>query len=57
MGLAEEVAKLLNTTLIPTTAYDFANGETFVRYEESVRGVDAFDSVHNCLRAQVNDSV
>jgi ribose-phosphate pyrophosphokinase len=28
--------------LVPTTAYDFANGETFVRYEESVRGVDAF---------------
>jgi len=24
------------------TAYDFANGETFVRYERSVRGVDAF---------------
>jgi ribose-phosphate pyrophosphokinase len=41
-GLAEEVAALLGTSLTPTTAYDFANGETFVRYEESVRGVDAF---------------
>ncbi len=41
-GLAEEVAALLGTTLVPTTAYDFANGETFVRFEESVRGVDAF---------------
>lgn len=41
-GLAEEVATLLGTTLVPTTAYDFANGETFVRFEESVRGVDAF---------------
>lgn len=41
-GLAEEVATLLGTSLLPTTAYDFANGETFVRYEESVRGVDAF---------------
>jgi ribose-phosphate pyrophosphokinase len=40
--LANEVAELLNTRLLPTTAYDFANGETFVRYEESVRGVDAF---------------
>ncbi|MFM7014159.1 MAG: ribose-phosphate diphosphokinase [Actinomycetota bacterium] len=40
--LAEEVATLLGTDLIPTTAYDFANGETFVRFEESVRGVDAF---------------
>jgi ribose-phosphate pyrophosphokinase len=36
------VAKILGTDLIPTTAYDFANGETFVRFEESVRGVDAF---------------
>lgn len=41
-ALAEEVAELLGTRLLPTTAYDFANGETFVRYEESVRGVDAF---------------
>jgi len=41
-GLAEEVAALLGTTLVPTTAYDFANGETFVRFVESVRGVDAF---------------
>lgn len=41
-GLAEEVATLLGTSLVPTTAYDFANGETFVRFEESVRGVDAF---------------
>jgi ribose-phosphate pyrophosphokinase len=32
----------LGTKLVPTTAYDFANGETFVRFEESVRGVDAF---------------
>lgn len=40
--LANEVAELLGTRLLPTTAYDFANGETFVRYEESVRGVDAF---------------
>ena len=40
--LATEVAELLGTSLVPTTAYDFANGETFVRYEESVRGVDAF---------------
>jgi len=40
--LAEEVAALLGTKLTQTVAYDFANGETFVRYEESVRGVDAF---------------
>ena len=41
-ALAQEVAELLGTELTPTTAYDFANGETFVRFEESVRGVDAF---------------
>ncbi|NTW40204.1 MAG: ribose-phosphate diphosphokinase, partial [Cellulomonadaceae bacterium] len=28
--------------LVPTTAYDFANGEIYVRFGESVRGTDAF---------------
>jgi ribose-phosphate pyrophosphokinase len=41
-GLAEEVARRLGTGLVPTSAYDFANGEIYVRYEESVRGSDAF---------------
>uniref|UniRef100_UPI004047F35C ribose-phosphate diphosphokinase n=1 Tax=Aquiluna sp. TaxID=2053504 RepID=UPI004047F35C len=41
-ALAQEVAAILETELVPVTAYDFANGETFVRYERSVRGVDAF---------------
>lgn len=40
--LAQEVAKELNVPLVPQTARDFANGEIFVRYEESVRGCDAF---------------
>ena len=40
--LAEEVARLLGTELVPTSAYDFANGEIYVRYQESVRGSDAF---------------
>ena len=40
--LAEEVASMLGTDLVPTSAYDFANGEIYVRYEESVRGSDAF---------------
>jgi ribose-phosphate pyrophosphokinase len=40
--LAEEVAEQLGIELTPTTAYDFANGEIFVRYKESVRGCDAF---------------
>jgi ribose-phosphate pyrophosphokinase len=40
--LAREVADNLQLGLTPTAAYDFANGETFVRYLESVRGSDAF---------------
>lgn len=40
--LAEEVAKKLGTGLVPTSAYEFANSEIYVRYEESVRGCDAF---------------
>jgi ribose-phosphate pyrophosphokinase len=40
--LAAEVAELLGVELVPTIARDFANGETYVRFEESVRGSDAF---------------
>ncbi|MEU6171055.1 ribose-phosphate diphosphokinase [Streptantibioticus parmotrematis] len=40
--LAERIAKELGTTLVPTQARDFANGEIYVRYEESVRGADCF---------------
>jgi len=40
--LAEQVAKELNVHITPQTARDFANGEIFVRFEESVRGSDAF---------------
>ena len=40
--LAEEVANELGIAVTPTSAYDFANGEIFVRFEESVRGSDAF---------------
>ncbi|MGC4940671.1 ribose-phosphate diphosphokinase [Kribbella sp. DT2] len=41
-GLAEEVSEQLGSGLVPTSAYDFANGEIYVRFEESVRGSDAF---------------
>ncbi len=41
-GLSEAVAAELGIELTPTAAYDFANGEIFVRFEESVRGCDAF---------------
>ncbi|MGB3764093.1 MAG: ribose-phosphate diphosphokinase [Ornithinimicrobium sp.] len=40
--LAAEVAANLETPLVPTLAYEFANSEVFVRFEESVRGCDAF---------------
>ncbi len=40
--LAEQVAGELGIDLLPTTAYDFANGEIYVRFNESVRGADAF---------------
>lgn len=40
--LAEQVAAELGMQLAPTSAYDFANGEMFIRFEESVRGTDAF---------------
>jgi ribose-phosphate pyrophosphokinase len=40
--LAEEVAHQLGTGLVPTSAYEFANSEIYVRFEESVRGSDAF---------------
>ncbi|MEG9225095.1 ribose-phosphate diphosphokinase [Aeromicrobium sp. Sec7.5] len=40
--LAREVAELLGVDLVPTTAYDFANGEIYIRFDESVRGCDAF---------------
>ena len=40
--LAEEVAELLGTRIVPTTHREFANSEIYVRYQESVRGCDAF---------------
>ena len=40
--LAKDVARELGIDLLPTTAYDFANGEIYVRFGESVRGADIF---------------
>ncbi|NNG37686.1 ribose-phosphate diphosphokinase [Flexivirga sp. ID2601S] len=40
--LAEAVAADLGTQLVPTELRDFANTEMYVRFEESVRGCDAF---------------
>jgi ribose-phosphate pyrophosphokinase len=40
--LTEEIAANLGVEVTPTRLLDFANGEIFVRYLESVRGSDAF---------------
>ena len=40
--LASDVAEQLGIDILETTAYDFANGEMYVRYTESVRGADVF---------------
>src|ERR1700755_2221509 len=41
-GLAEEIGTVLGIPPTPTDIYEFASGEVFVRYKESVRGSDAF---------------
>jgi ribose-phosphate pyrophosphokinase len=46
--LADDVARELGVELVPTTAYDFANGEIYVRFGESVRGGDAFVLQSHC---------
>ncbi|MPY83846.1 MAG: ribose-phosphate diphosphokinase [Actinophytocola sp.] len=48
LELAEEVAKCLNVSITPQQARTFANGEIFVRFEESVRGTDAFVIQSHC---------
>lgn len=40
--LTDEVAQCLGIEPTPTSLFDFANGEIFVRFLESVRGCDAF---------------
>ncbi|NLB47102.1 MAG: ribose-phosphate diphosphokinase [Microbacteriaceae bacterium] len=40
--LAEQVAAELGAELVPTDARTFANGELYARFDESVRGCDAF---------------
>ena len=41
-ALAAAVARELGTEVLSSTAYDFSNGETYVRFNESVRGCDVF---------------
>ena len=41
-ALAEEIAEHIGVTVTETTARDFANGEIFIKSNESARGSDAF---------------
>ena len=52
-ALAEEIGAVLGVDPTPMDAYDFASGEIFVRYRESVRGSDAF--VVQSMVAPIND--
>jgi ribose-phosphate pyrophosphokinase len=40
--LAQDIATELGTHLLPTDARTFANGELYIRYDDSVRGSDVF---------------
>ena len=40
--LAQEIARLMNVEIVPTRAISYANSEIYVRFEESVRGCDAY---------------
>jgi len=41
-ALAEQIAEELGSELVPTDSRTFANGEIYARFDESVRGSDAF---------------
>ena len=40
--LTAEVAEIMDVEIVPTRAISYANSEIYVRFEESVRGSDAF---------------
>jgi ribose-phosphate pyrophosphokinase len=54
-ALAEEIGDALGVSPTPTDAYDFASGEIYVRYNESVRGSDAF--IVQSMTAPINQWV
>lgn len=53
--LAQQIAAELGNEVLPSSAYTFANGETYVRFNESVRGKDAF--VIQSHPAPINDAI
>jgi len=46
--LSQDIAAQLGTELWPTDARTFANGEIYARFDESVRGTDAFVIQSHC---------
>lgn len=50
--LAAKTAEFLHTEVLETTAYDFANGEMYVRFTQPVRGADVF--VLQCHSGDIN---
>src|SRR3954466_1453411 len=52
--LSERIADLLNISLGEVELETFANGETYCRYVESIRGADVF-LVQSCHGAKTND--
>jgi ribose-phosphate pyrophosphokinase len=51
--LAGEIAQLMDVEVVPMRALSYANSEIYVRFEESVRGCDAFVLQSHC--APVNE--
>jgi len=52
-ALAEEIAAELGASVLPTDSRTFANGEIYARFDESVRGTDAFVIQSHC--APINE--
>ena len=52
---ARETAEYLGLPLLDTTAYDFANGEIYVRFTKPVRGADVF--VMQAHSEPINDAI
>jgi ribose-phosphate pyrophosphokinase len=54
-ALSEEIAENLGVPLAPVTLSSFANGELYCRYDDSIRGADAFVLQTHC--EPINDRV
>ena len=57
--LAQEVAELLDVKLLDANLSDFANGEIFCKFAESVRGADVFilQTHANTAAMSINDAI